>query len=534
MGFFSLFKKERIKETILAIDFGTSNSVAYLLQNGEAKQVNDDIDSDLHLFPSLVAYTNGQVSSCNLAKRGRSDRRFKYIVSCVKRLIGLTYAQYLALPERNVFGCDVVEGEDGYPRFVVSEDGMQKDCIEVAAEIFATIKKNAIRLIGKDAIDECYVTVPANYQDNQRDDIKEAAKRAGLTVTGIIPEPTAAAMSWCFDNEKKLNANEKMLVFDFGGGTLDISIIEYSGKGEFQVCVTDGDPRLGGSDVDMEVAKEVVKMVQDKEDESFNPLENKRKRVRFLDDCESAKISLSSCEEYIIDTTQYSDDVEEEYKVTREKLTSIFQKTLKSRIDNCLNRILVGPSLSRGVIKHVFLVGGSTRLIAVQEYLRSMFNCDFPKVNPDSCVAEGALNVAKVNHGISKRIKEIITYSYGLLCGDDQVVMLLNRGTRIPCESGRIIFSNSEDNPKFIRSAIYQWNGLAMESGRVIKPKSECNWIQEYRFENPNPKPKGEQQFDIVFRLAVGGTLEVVCYDHITNVEMNRSIYKAMVVNAEN
>ena len=127
-------------------------------------------------------------------------------------------------------------------------------------------------------------------------------------MTGIIPEPTAAAMSWCFNNESKLSTAEKMLVFDFGGGTLDISVIEYDGNGKFHVCVTDGNPRLGGSDVDMEVAKLVVEMAQDKENECFDPLNN-RERVRFLGDCEDAKISLSSSDEAILDVTQYDDSI---------------------------------------------------------------------------------------------------------------------------------------------------------------------------------------------------------------------------------
>ena len=220
--------------------------------------------------------------------------------------------------------------------------------------------------------------------------------------------------------------------------------------------------------------------------------------------------------------------------MTREQLASIFLKTLKNQIDECLNRILVGPSLARGVIKHVFMVGGSTRLIVVQEYMRNMFRCDFPKVNEESCVAEGALNVARINHGTSRQIKEQITYSYGLLSGEDQVVMLLNRGTRIPCDSGRFTFSTSVDYPKTIKSIIYQWNGTKKEQGRVVKPRSECNEIKNYEFENPNPKPKGEQKFDIIFRLAVGGTLEVVCYDHSTNVELNRVAYSALIVNSEN
>lgn len=533
MGFFSRFKKENIKETILAIDFGTSNSVAYLLKNGNMIQVNDDSGSGIYSFPSIVAYQDGKVLTCTQAKQGKREGRLKYVVTCVKRAIGLKYEQFLQLPDQNVFGCDVVEGPDNKPRFIVSDDGMQKDCIEVAAEIFATIRKNAVRMCGKKEIDECYVTVPANYQDNQREDIKIAASKAGLTVTGIIPEPTAAAMSWCFNNESKLSTAEKMLVFDFGGGTLDISVIEYDGNGKFHVCVTDGNPRLGGSDVDMEVAKLVVEMAQDQENECFDPLNN-RERVRFLGDCEDAKISLSSSDEAILDVTQYDDSMEKEYKVTREQLASIFSKTLKNQIDECLNRILVGPSLARGVIKHVFMVGGSTRLIAVREYMRNMFRCDFPKVNEESCVAEGALNVARINHGTSRQIKEQITYSYGLLSGEDQVVMLLNRGTRIPCDSGRFTFSTSVDYPKTIKSIIYQWNGTKKEQGRVVKPRSECNEIKNYEFENPNPKPKGEQKFDIIFRLAVGGTLEVVCYDHSTNVELNRVAYSALIVNSEN
>ena len=141
------------------------------------------------------------------------------------------------------------------------------------------------------------------------------------------------------------------------------------------------------------MAELLIKMARSQEDDNFNPLNNKRKRVRFLADCEEARIGLSYYSEVDIDLSGYG--LEEEYMVSRTQLQSIFSKTLKSRIDDCLNRILVGPSLSRGVIKHVFLVGGSTRLVAVQDYLHAYFHCDFPTVNPDTCVAEGALAVAR-------------------------------------------------------------------------------------------------------------------------------------------
>ena len=226
------------EKTILAIDFGTSNSVAYLYNHGHSQIVNDNITGGLMSFPSLVAYDEGKVYTCNAAKSGRKDGRYKFVVSCVKRLIGLSYNEYMQLSDKNVFGCEIKEGADGHPHFVVSEDGMEKDCIEVASELFKTIKSNAIRLSSQKEIDICYVTVPANFKDKQREAIKEAATRAGLTVTAIISEPTAAAMSWCFDHKDSIEIGEKMLVFDFGGYTLDISIIEYEGDGKFQMCVT--------------------------------------------------------------------------------------------------------------------------------------------------------------------------------------------------------------------------------------------------------------------------------------------------------
>ena len=391
-----------------------------------------------------------------------------------------------------------------------------------------------MHLSGGDPINECYVTVPANYKDNQREAIKEAAKRVGLNVMSVVPEPTAAVMSWYFDHKDGIGVGEKILVFDFGGGTLDISIIEHEGKGKFQVLVTDGDPYLGGSDVDMEVANLVIKMVRDQEDDTFNPMKNKRRRVRFLADCEGAKTALANLDE--VDFVFSVGDLENEYKITRHQLASIFSKTLQPRIDACLNRLLVGPGRARGVIKHVFLVGGSTRLVAVQEYLHSMFHCNFPNVNPDSCVAEGALTIARsqADPFFGGSVVEIIPFSYGLLCSNNQVVMLLNKGTRIPCESGRLPFGTNEDYVPYITSAIYQWNGQEMDQARAIKPKDECTYIKDYRFENPDPKPKDQQQFIIYFKLAVGGTLEVICCDANTGREMNHTTFRALVANGGN
>ena len=240
-------------------------------------------------------------------------------------------------------------------------------------------------------------------------------------------------------------------------------------------------------------------------------------------------MDLSSTDEAIMDLSDCG--LDNDYEVTRNQLASIFSKTLQPRIDACLNRLLVGPGRARGVIKHVFLVGGSTRLVAVQEYMRSIFHCDFPKVDPESCVAEGALAAARsqTDSQFGSSIIDITSFSYGLLCSDNQVVMLMSKGTRIPCESGRLTFGTNEDYAPYITSAIYQWNGREMDQVRAIKPKDECTYIRDYRFENPDPKPKDKQQFTIYFKLAVGGTLEVICCDANTGREMNHTTYRAII-----
>ena len=515
-------------DSILAIDFGSSNSVACLLKKGHKQVVNDNTESGIVAFPSFVEYKGNDILTATAAKKRRVKGMTKFCVGCVKRLLGLTWDEYQHLEKKDIFGVDVVRGSDGYPRFVVSDDGRQVTCVEVASELFRRIKNDADALNGA-PIDDCYVTVPANYKDNQREAIKDAARDAGLNVKAIIIEPTAAAMSWCFDNEKELVQGEKMLVFDFGGGTFDLSLLKYDGNGSFSVMDTDGDPKMGGNDVDAEIAKEVCRIVKDVEDIPFNPLRTK-KRAQFLAVCEEAKTQLSSQKSASIDVSEFNPDLDTEIIFTREQLNDIVNRLFMSKINNCIDRMTNKPDRTCGVIKRVFMVGGSSRLLAVREAVKRRFsNAKFPDINPDTSVAEGALSIAKMQKEGKNKIHEAINFSYGLLAGTD-VVMLLNRGTRIPCESGAITFCNSTDYPDNIFSAIYQWNGIQSgQSGRVLKPMSECTKVREYSFKNDNPLPKGQQVFDIVFRLSFGGTLEVICKDKNTGRELNRRVYDSLI-----
>lgn len=514
--------------SILAIDFGSSNSVACLLKNGQMEVVGDNSESGVYSFPSLVEYLDNRVLTATPAKKRRYNGKAKFCVSCVKRLIGLTWEEYELLEKKDIFGVEVVRGSDGYPRFVVSATGRQVTCTEVASELFRKIKGEADARNGA-PIGDCYVTVPANYKDNQREAIKDAAREAGLNVKSIIIEPTAAAMSWCFDHEKELVEGENMLVFDFGGGTLDLSLLKYDGHGSFSVINTGGDPKMGGNDVDVEIAKEVSRMVEYTSKIPFNPLQT-GKRAQFLAACEDIKTQLSTEMLAYIDTGDFTNDIDTTIHFTRTNLNNIVNNLFMNKINECIDRVMNHPDLTCQMVKRVFMVGGSSHLLAVREaVMRRFTKAEFTEINPETSVAEGALAIARMQAEGKSKIHETINFSFGLLVGTD-VIMLLNRGTQIPCESEPITFCNGEDYPENIFSTIYQWNGTQSgQSGRVLKPMSECTQIRKYSFKNDNPLPQGQQVFDIIFRLSFGGTLEVVCIDKNTGRELNRQVYDSLI-----
>ena len=178
----------------------------------------------------------------------------KYVVAAVKRIIGLSYTEYEKLQDKSIFGCKVIKGQDGYPRFVIDANGNTKSPVEVASEIFKVLKKAADDYNNRNYT-KTYVTVPANFKDHQCRAIKEAAKLAGIEVLKLITEPTAAAMSWCFEHPDEIKPGEKLMVYDFGGGTFDVSLLQCFGPKRFRIINTGGNPNLGGNDLDTALAK---------------------------------------------------------------------------------------------------------------------------------------------------------------------------------------------------------------------------------------------------------------------------------------
>ena len=507
-------------------------------------------------FPSLVKYVtkNGKttVYACNAAKNRKESSKIKSndesvrVVNCVKRMIGLSWKEFEELEDHSIFGnCDVFE-KNGLPYFKISPDDNEgKSGVEVASEIFKVIKEVAdVRLEYKGDLD-CYVTVPANYKENQRDAIIEAAAMAGLTVQAIFTEPTAAAMSWCHEdsNRKRLQKDKKMLVFDFGGGTLDLSVIRYEGDNIFNVLTTGGNPRLGGEDVNALVSNYITCTYGDKIPSKYR--KDGKKYHEFLTKCEEAKIDLSNvnCSNIDFDDDDdFDDDIT--LDITLETLNNEINVYMKEKIKNCisnlLNQTISGCYLSPSVISHVFMVGGSSQLRGIHQIIKDIFpdstEIHVNDINPISCVAIGALHQANdLRNGFgSCKFKECINFSYGLMNSNgEDVAILLHKNQSIPHTGPEIGFQTSIDNPEYIESKVYQFDKSYSEANKkgdvIVAPVSEGKLVRNYKFKNPNQKPKGEQRFIIYSSIAYGGTLTIVCKDEKSGEELHSEKYTNLV-----
>ena len=511
-------------EETIAIDFGTTNSAAYIYRNDKAELLPNLSEQGSYLFPSFVEYDAGSVITCSPAKKN-VGKPHKFVVSCVKRLIGLSFQQYTKLEEKDIFGCDVAEGEDGYPEFIVSETGQRASCVDVAAELFRTIKESADHYCGR-RFTKAYVTVPANFKDNQISAIRTAVVKAGLSVEKFITEPTAAAMSWCFEHSKEIKPNEKMLVYDFGGGTFDLSFLQCYSAARFRVLDVDGNPSLGGSDIDQQIMHFLQRTFQRTFgrpllDPSESDFTRRSAQLRSLS--EQVKIILSVASSYDVDFLDITGEEEEELSVSRAMLATLVRPILFKTVA-CIQRVLERGKLSPGAVRRVFLVGGSSKLPAVHELMERKFpKSTFPDVDPDHCVALGAMKMLMMDYGKQRQVEERIVISYGLRI-ENEVLIMLRRGTIIPAISPQYYFYNTTDFPESIFSEVYQWEGvLSTVEDRIKLPVEECTKVALFQFKNPDPKPKGSQHFCITFSLDVGGTLEVFCKDADTNEELNRT-----------
>ena len=404
-------------EDILAIDFGTTNSTACAYKDGKRIQLWNNQNSEECIFPSFVEYSDKGVAVGYAAKLNM-DRPGHFVVSCVKLLIGLRYDEYLKLEKKDIFGCEVVRGDDGYPYFVVSEDGSKRvNCIDVACELFKCIKENAESICER-TLSKAYVTRPANFLDHQVKAIRAAAQKAGLSIDKMISEPTAAGLSWCKNAVKgffpMLRKETNVLVVDFGGRTLDFSVIRCLGNGRFKVEDNAGNPCLGGNDIDNAIMDLVLAELRNEYGVEIN--KSKRGMVRKLErlrkTCEEVKIEVNNRTKdddnyesflkknerlvYEIDVSYLTNEIDAILLPFRE-VTEAIMKCMESAVLMPLEYITSKPSQMVGVLQHVLLVGGSSQLLAFRQLLyKEQFKRKlFESIDPVTCVSEGLYELAR-------------------------------------------------------------------------------------------------------------------------------------------
>ena len=530
-----------LQESTIAIDFGTTNSVVYSNKDNTMEHVpagNYGMNQGTTMFPSYVEYTKSGIVVGRIPKNNFGKKN-KFVVAAVKRIIGQTYEEYEKMKDKSIFGCEVVKGEDGYPYFIVNEDGKRVSPIEVASELFKVMKREAENFRGKEII-QAYMTVPANFKDNQCKAIKKAAEIAGLKVLKLITEPAAAAMSWCLDTYK-LNVGENMIVYDFGGSTFDVSLVQYKGDKGFVVRAVDGNPNLGGNDIDDAILDLMVKKCKRTTGVDISERVNSRRyRNSLRSSCEVAKIVITDgCSSYYDDDentflrntaavkcpvpfSEICMDGVDDIDCTSEDLNDAIREKVEETIDITI-RMMEKEELPMDDIRYEMLVGGSSHLHLIKQLLHKLFiRAQFPILNLNEAVAIGAMKSFMDSNGGCIRKKSVV--SYGLQTSNGEVALFLKRGENIPALSREIIFTNSYDYMDCIKTKIYQWEGDPYDSSRVhmvvgipCVPLDECTCVKSLSFKNEHPKPKGEQQLIMMFHLDVDGNLQVICKDREEN-----------------
>ena len=399
-------------QNTICIDFGTSNSSVYFYKEGRLAHV--EFDQQSYLLPSYVMYQQGQAVAGYPAMRSFGRERY-YVIAAVKRIMGLNYDEYLSYGDPNIFGCEVKRGDDGMPYFVVDEKGTLKSAVKVASKLFKAMKEQAERRMNPAKAEFAILTVPADYSTPRVQAIQKAAEMAGLKVTKFIREPTAAALSWCIPNASSSRKGDKFLIYDFGGGTFDVSCIECVGDYQFKVLSTKGLKGVGGNTIDSYLVEAVIEFMKKNGIPIINRLERERiyhRKIREMRRrCEENKRVLIGSTVYAQDESEYLKKNEDqimtidysgmipgggddycftESTIKLPKFDSIIAPLIDQTID-CVKELLSELHLQPSDIGYVLMVGGSSKIHQTKRKMVELFpQSEFPDVEKESCVSYGA------------------------------------------------------------------------------------------------------------------------------------------------
>ena len=493
---------------VLGIDLGTTNSCMAVMEGGEATVIPNK--EGARTTPSIVAFAkNGEILVGQAAKR-QAVTNPKSTIYSIKRFIGRRFSE---LPESEIkmMPYTVVAAPNGDA--AVEVNGKTYTAQEISAMVLRKLKEDAEAFLGE-KITEAVITVPAYFNDQQRQATKDAGRIAGLEVKRIVNEPTAASLAYGLDKKK----NEKIAVYDFGGGTFDISILDI-GDGVFEVKATNGDTHLGGDDLDQAIMK---RMIEDfKARQGIDLRQDKLALQRLKEGAEKAKIELSSAQQTEINlpfiTADATGPKHLTTTLTKQKLETLTMDLVNRTADPC-RKCMADAELS--TVDEVVLVGGQTRMPLIQEKAKSLFNKEPHKgVNPDEVVAMGAAIQGGILKGEVKDVLllDVTPLTLGIETLGGVLTPLIERNTTIPTKKSQV-FSTAADNQPAVTIAIFQGDRKMARDNKSLG---------NFNLDGIPPAPRGVPQIEVTFDIDANGILNVSAKDLGTQKEQKITITAA-------